>query len=145
MCLLCVKHVLSFFFFFHFIATPAAYESCQGSNRSCSCWPTPQPLHHQIRAISVTYTASLTQWARLRIKHASSQDSVQFLTHWATRGTPMCQALSNWWELKGSTRDPALKDYIVWLTNTKTLLIKLATNKVLTKQNKQRETNPIWG
>ena len=32
----------------------------QGSNRSCSRWPTPEPQQRRIRAVSKTYTRSLT-------------------------------------------------------------------------------------
>ena len=69
----------SFFFFFCLFQgrTHGIWRcSGQGSNQSCSLWPTPQPLQHQIRVVSVTYTTahsrSLTHCARPRIKTASS-------------------------------------------------------------------------
>ena len=49
----------------------------QGANRSCSCWPTPQPQQHGIQAESVTYaiaycnTRSITHWGRPGIKPTS--------------------------------------------------------------------------
>ena len=49
-----------------------------GSNQSCNCWPTPELQHHQIRAVSATYTTahsnagSLAHWARRGIKPATS-------------------------------------------------------------------------
>ena len=51
----------------------------QGSNQSCSCWPTPQPWQHQIWATCATYTVacsntgSLTHQARPGMEPASSQ------------------------------------------------------------------------
>ena len=64
-----------------FRATPAAYggsRARQGSNRSCSCRPTPQPQQRGISATPATYTTahgnigSFTHWARPGIKPASS-------------------------------------------------------------------------
>ena len=83
----CFSHVFSFFliyfFLFFFSATPETYGGSQAkglirSNRSYSCWPTPQPQQRQILAMSVTYTTahsnarSLTHWARLGIEPSSS-------------------------------------------------------------------------
>ena len=57
-----------FFLFLNFIylfvrlfrATRVEYGSTQtrGSNQSYSCWPMPQPQQHQIRGLSVTYSAA---------------------------------------------------------------------------------------
>ena len=74
--------------FWLFSAAPMAHESSQarGSNRSYSCWPTPQPQQCRIRAESVTYTTahgnagSLTHWARLGIQPASSWMLVRFIS-----------------------------------------------------------------
>ena len=49
-----------------------------GLKQSCTCWPAPQPQQCGSQATSVTYTTahgnggSLTHWARLGIKPASS-------------------------------------------------------------------------
>ena len=65
----------------------------QGSNRSCSCWPTPQPQQNQIQDMSVTYTTpcgnprSLSHCARPGVKPTSWRQ-LQFLTQWATMGAP---------------------------------------------------------
>ena len=65
-----------------------------GSNRSCSCWHTPQPQQFGIRALSVTYTTghgnarSLTHRARPGIKPMSSWMLVGITNHRATAGTP---------------------------------------------------------
>ena len=72
----------------------------RGVNRSCSCWPMPQPHQCQILATSVTYTAShtnagsLTHWARPGIQPESSWLLVRLVTSqvgycWATTGTPL--------------------------------------------------------
>ena len=58
----------------------------QGSNHSCSSWPTPQPQQHQIRAVSATYTGAhgnarcLTHWTGPGIKPTSSWILVGFVT-----------------------------------------------------------------
>ena len=70
-----------FFFFFPFYSHTRGIWKFpgQGSNRSYSCWPTPQPQQHQIQAESVTYatahgnTGSLTHWAKPGVEPASSQ------------------------------------------------------------------------
>ena len=65
-----------------------------GSNRSCSCWPTPQPQQSGIQTKSETYnitlgnTGSLTYWSMPGIEPASSVTLVGFITHWAKTGTP---------------------------------------------------------
>ena len=57
-----------------------------GLNRSCSCWPTPQPQQRRIQATSMTYTTahsstgSLTHWTGPGIKPASSWMLVWFVT-----------------------------------------------------------------
>jgi len=52
--------LLHFTLFLLFRVTPMAYGGSQagGLNRSYSCWPTPQPQPHRIRATSVTYTTA---------------------------------------------------------------------------------------
>ena len=56
----------------------------------------PQPLQHQIQAMSATYTTahgnagSSTHWARPGIEPASSWILVWFVNRWATKGTPSC-------------------------------------------------------
>ena len=76
-----------FFFFFHlFRATLKAYGASprQGSNQSCSCWPTPQ--QRRIPAVSATYTTthrnarSLTHWARPGIESVYSWILVRFFS-----------------------------------------------------------------
>ena len=49
-----------FLAFVFFRAAPVAYGGSQdqGSSRSYSCWPKPQPQQHQIRAASETYTTA---------------------------------------------------------------------------------------
>ena len=69
------------FFFFLFMATPAAYRSSQARGRIgvCSCQPIPQPLQHPIQAAPATYAAacgntrSSTHWARPGVEAASSR------------------------------------------------------------------------
>ena len=55
-------YVLGFFvFLFLFRVTLTAYGVSQargGYNWSYSCWPTPRPQQHQIRAESATYTTA---------------------------------------------------------------------------------------
>ena len=45
-----------------------------------------QPQKHQIRAASVAFTGSLTQWAWPGIEPTTSWILVGFLTYWATMG-----------------------------------------------------------
>ena len=50
-----------FFFFFGLLSFQGCIRGIwrspgQGSNQSCSCWPTPQPQRRGIRAVSTTYT-----------------------------------------------------------------------------------------
>ena len=67
----------------------------QGSNRSCSHRPTPQPQQRGIQAASATYTTahgnarSLTHGARPGIEPATSRFVVGFINHYATTGTPV--------------------------------------------------------
>ena len=84
-----------FFFFFVFClfrAKPVANRGSQGLNRSCSCWPNPQPKQRRIQAASVTYPTahgnarSLNRWVRPGIEALSSL--VGFINHWAVTGTP---------------------------------------------------------
>jgi len=91
----CCSVVIGFFFYFLFFllfrAAPVAYGEL---NRSCSCWPMPQPQQHQIWTLSATYTTahsntkSLTHWARPGIEPASSWMLVRFINRWAMTGTP---------------------------------------------------------
>ena len=80
------SHGSNFFFFFFF------FNGCtcgiwrfpgQGSNQSCSRWPTPQP-QWQIRAMSVTYShsnaGSLTHLVRPGIEPATSWLPVRFVS-----------------------------------------------------------------
>ena len=77
---------LSPLFFLLFRAAPMAYGSSQakGSNRSCSCRPTPGTQQRGIRAASATYTTvhgnagSLTHWARPGIEPSTSWFLVRF-------------------------------------------------------------------
>ena len=92
-----LSHILQqcqiFFFFFSFPFF--SFQSCacgmckfpdQGSSRSCSCWPTPQPQQCRILAASAVYTTahssakSLTHGARPGIEPTSSWVLVGFLT-----------------------------------------------------------------
>ena len=93
-------HFFSFFFCFlephpRHIEVPRL----EGSNQSCSCWPTAWPQQHQIRAVSATYTTahsnagSLTHWAMSGIEPVSSWMPVRFVNHWATTGAPI---LGSW-------------------------------------------------
>ena len=67
----------------------------EGSNRSWSCRPTPQPQQRGIRATSATYTTahgnarSLTRYMRPGIEPGSSWILVRFVSDWATTGTPL--------------------------------------------------------
>ena len=64
-----------------------------GAIQSCSCQPTPEPQQRGIPATSATYTTahsnsrSLTHWARLGIKPATSWFLVGFVSACATMGT----------------------------------------------------------
>ena len=55
-----------------------------GSNRSCSCWPTPEPQQRQIQDAPETYTTaqhnpgSLIHWARPGIESATLWSLVRF-------------------------------------------------------------------
>ena len=70
----------SWIFFFLFRATLAAFGDAQASGqiKSYSCWPTPEPQQHRIRAESATYTTahgnarSFTHWARPGVKPETS-------------------------------------------------------------------------
>ena len=68
----------------------------QGSNGSCSRWPTPQPQQRRIWAASATYTTthsnagSLTHWAGPGIEPATSWFLLRFVNHCAMTGTPHC-------------------------------------------------------
>ena len=76
---------LSFFFFFNFLGLYLWHLEVprQGSDQSCSCWPTPQPQQLGIQA--ETYTAahsnsrSLAHWAKPGREPTSSQILVGFL------------------------------------------------------------------
>ena len=65
-----------------------------GSNRSCSCRPTPEPQQCQIWAVSATYTTahgnarSLTHWVRPGIKPATSWFLVGFVSTAPQRQLP---------------------------------------------------------
>ena len=65
-----------------------------GSSWNCSCQSMPQSQQCQTWATSATYTkghpyaGSLTHWARSGIKPSTSWALVEFVNHWATRGTP---------------------------------------------------------
>ena len=83
---------LTFFCFFDSLALQPWHM--EGSNGSCSRWPTPQPQQCQIQATSVTYTTAhgnarpLTRWSRPGIKPVSSWILVGFINHWAIMGIP---------------------------------------------------------
>ena len=79
----------SFFFFFFFFLwrTRGIWKfPGQGSNRSCSCWPTPQTQQYGIQAASVTCiiahgnVRSLTHWARPGVEPMSSWILIKFVT-----------------------------------------------------------------
>ena len=85
-----IKRFRIFFFFWSFClfrAAPKAHGGSQarGSNRSCSCRPTPEPQQCQIQAMSAVYTTaqgnagSLTHWARPEIEPAASWFLVGFI------------------------------------------------------------------
>ena len=88
------------FFFFFFLSFEGCTHSIwkfpgEGLNRSCSCWPTPQPQQHGIWATSATYTTAhgnmgfLTPGARPGIEPMSSWILIGFVNHWTTTGTPL--------------------------------------------------------
>ena len=60
----------------------------QGSNRSWSCQPTPQPWKCRIQAIACGNARSLTHRMRPGMEPASLWVPVEFLTHWTTTRTP---------------------------------------------------------
>ena len=91
----------TFFFFFGLFfglflgPHPRPMDSqARGSNRSCSCRPTPESQQHGLPAASATYTTahgnsgSLTHWVRPGVESASSWMLVGFVNHWTTMGTP---------------------------------------------------------
>ena len=63
-------------------------------NRSCSCWPTPEPQQHPIQASvfdlhhSSGKSRMLNPLSKARIKPATSWFLVGFVNYWATTGTP---------------------------------------------------------
>ena len=68
----------------------------RGSNRSCSLWPTPQPLQCRIRAMSVTYTTAhgntgFLTWVRPGIEPACPLLPVGFVTTELQQELPKCQ------------------------------------------------------
>ena len=92
-----------FLFSFLFRAAPEAYESSQARGR--------------IWAAAVVYntamakpdsspawgnTGSLTHWARPGTEPPSSQTLCQFLTCWATMGTPQIQFLKVFWTVNSN-------------------------------------------
>ena len=96
--------ILTFFFLFRDI--PVAYGSSQarGRIRAAAAGPTPQTQQLGIWAASMAYTIacgnarSLTHWAGPGIEPTSSWILVEFLTCWATMGTPV------FWYFKHSVR-----------------------------------------
>ena len=94
----CVSWALFFFFFNGHICSVWKFPG-KGSNRSCSCQPMPQPQQCQIWAMSVTYiaahgnTGSSNRLSKVKDCTCFLVDTSQFLTCWATVGTP--QAFSN--------------------------------------------------
>ena len=94
--------LLKRFLFFPFLWSHLQHMEVpgQGSNRSYSCQPTPQPQQCRNQAASVTYTAacgnagSLTYWARPGIEGPHPyQHCIGFLTCWDTTGTLQCLLL----------------------------------------------------
>ena len=89
------KAFLNFFFFF-LGPHPWHMEVLRlGLNGNYSCWPMPRPQQCQIQAASATYITahsnarSLTHRVRPGMECTSSWIIVRFVTHWATRGTPI--------------------------------------------------------
>ena len=89
-----INYLFLYSLFIHFWIFRFIYYCCnhgiwkfwgQGSNWSCSCWPTPQPQQPGIRAGSETYTTahgsakSLTHWARPGSEPIFSRTLCQFL------------------------------------------------------------------
>ena len=77
----------------------------------------PQPQQQRIRATSVTHTPAMAMSEQGQGSNVHPcRDSVRFLTHWATRGTPKCTQL-----LDGITRERGLhfeeqwSDMVEWL------------------------------
>ena len=98
-----MSDMLGFFFglFLGLLPQHNGGSQARGLNRSCSCWPIPQPKQRQIQAASATYTTahgnagSLTHWARPRIEPTASWFLVIFVNHCATRGTSFFLCLIN--------------------------------------------------
>ena len=82
--------VLSLFFFFLAGAHLRHMEvPGLGVELELRCLPTPQPQEYQIWATSVSSNAgSVTHWVRPGVELMASWILVQFLTCWATMGTP---------------------------------------------------------
>ena len=82
-------HFFSFLFFFFLSFYSHTFSIWkfpgQGSNHSCSCWPTPQPQQCRIQAVSATYTTahgntrSLTHWTRPGMELHPHRDKHQVL------------------------------------------------------------------
>ena len=91
-----------FFFFFSFYSRTCSIWKFpgQGLNRSCSCWPTPQPEECRIPATSAPYTtAPATQIFKL-LSVAKNQtqvlmDTSQVCYCRATRGIPICKYIKS--------------------------------------------------
>ena len=96
-----------FFFFFFFLSFCLKGPSCgiwrfpgQGSNQSCSCWPTPQPQQHRIWASvwpihhSSRPSQILNPLSEPGIKPETLWFLVGLINHWATTGTPRKSFLS---------------------------------------------------
>ena len=90
-----LSHYLLLFFFFFFSFFFLSFSGCihsiwrfpgQGLNRSCSCWPTPQPqlMPDQSCICDLYYSSQqcpiLHPWARPGIKPASSCILVRFVS-----------------------------------------------------------------
>ena len=84
--ILSTRFHLHCFYFILFIYLGLHLQHMEGSNQSCSCWPTPQSQQCQISVASVMYTiahsnsGSSTHWARQGIKPSSSWILVGFIT-----------------------------------------------------------------
>ena len=89
MLLHCIFFFFFFFFFFCLFRTALeAYRNSQarGSNRSCSCWPIPQPQQCSIWATSEMYTTahntgSPTEWGQGLNPHPRGYSLDFFLLH----------------------------------------------------------------
>ena len=103
----------------------------EGSNRSYSCWPIPQPQQWGFWALSATYTAahsntgSLTHWVRPGIKPAPSWILVGFVSSAPQWELPclffyMCVRLQFWkLNLRSSLVAQCIKDQVLsllWLS-----------------------------